>query len=184
MKKILLFTGSNSLQSINRTLIEYAARQLSWEEHTMLDLKDYTLPIFSTEIEEKEGVPQNAKVLNNLIQEHDLLVISVPEHNGSVPAFFKNVLDWVSRAQKKYRVFENKSVLLLSTSPGKSGGSGALAHAEVILSRLGGSIIGKLSIPSYYDNVSIHEGNVEVNNKDIAGQFNALLAKLSNGIAV
>src|SRR5690554_5664242 len=110
MKRILIFAGSNNPDSINRKIVEYAASRLNVMESTLLDLTDYPLPIYSPRAEKEEGVPESALRLNRVFQKHDGFIISVPEHNGSVPAFFKNALDWLSRSQKNYRVLEGKPV--------------------------------------------------------------------------
>ncbi|AHM61970.1 NADPH-dependent FMN reductase [Flammeovirgaceae bacterium 311] len=177
MKKILLFAGSNSSQSINRSLLEYAAGFLNPDDYTLLDLKAYNLPLYSTEIEH-EGIPENARTLSSIIREHEVLIISVAEHNGSITAFLKNVLDWVSRAQKNYRVFDNNSVVLLSTSPGAGGGQTALAHAETIITRLGGTVVGKMSVPAYYQHVEVAAGTVYISNRELVRQFSVLIDKI------
>lgn len=150
MKKVLLFAGSNSSKSINRKVVEHAAALLDNHEARLIDLRDFPLPFYSEDLEEEEGIPENAHKLRELFQEYDALVVSVAEHNGSVSAFLKNALDWVSRSQRDYGVLQSKPVWLLSTSPGRNGGADALAHAEVIFSRLSGKVAGKSAIGSFY----------------------------------
>lgn len=150
MKKVLLFAGSNSSKSINRKVIEHAAALLDSYETKLIDLRDFPLPFYSEDVETEEGIPENAHKLRELFQEYDGLVVSVAEHNGSVTAFLKNSLDWVSRSQRDYGVLKGKSVWLFSTSPGRSGGADALANAETIFSRLSAKVAGKAAIASFY----------------------------------
>lgn len=179
MKKILLFTGSNSPQSINRKLVEYAYSLLKPHEATLIDLRDYALPLYGIETEQKEGVPENAYKLRELLLTHDALIIAVTEHNGSVTAFLKNVLDWLSRTQKDYRVLEHKPILLLSTSPSPGGGRSAIAHAESILKRLSGRVIGTFSIHSFFENIVVNESSIlQIKDKAMRDQFKETIAKL------
>ncbi|MFC3196453.1 NAD(P)H-dependent oxidoreductase [Parapedobacter deserti] len=122
MKKILLFAGSNSAQSINRKIVEQAAGMLNGYKASLIDLRDFPLPLFSVDTEEQEGVPESAHKLRELFHEHDGFVVSIAEHNASVTTAFKNTMDWLSRTQEDYRILLGKQVWLLSTSPAESGG--------------------------------------------------------------
>lgn len=150
-KKILLFAGSNSSQSINRKIVEHAASLLNGHHTCLIDLRDFPLPLFSENLEEQKGVPEPAHKLRELFQEHDVLVVSVAENNASVTAFFKNAMDWVSRTQEDYRILLGKQVWLLSTSPSEYGAASALEHSKAIFSILGAEIAGTSSIGSFYD---------------------------------
>lgn len=96
--------------------------------------------------------------LNQEISEADALIISVNEHNGSFGAFFKNIIDWLSRLDRNF--LEGKKILLMSTSPGKRGGLTALEYAKSIFPRFGGEIIESFSFPSFYDNFSVESETV------------------------
>jgi NAD(P)H-dependent FMN reductase len=181
VKKILLLAGSNSPNSINRKVIEYTAGLFKHNETTIIDLRDYPLPIYSVEIEEKEGIPGNAFALNKIFNEHDAVVFSVAEHNGSITAFFKNALDWISRTQKNYRILENKPVLLLSASITPSGGRDAASHAELIFSkRLRGRVIDKVSIPKFFDKVKVTGSNIIIIDEEIDNHIRNSAALLEN----
>src|SRR5579859_5706170 len=148
MKDILLFAGSNNPGSINQLLVTSVAGLINANNYKIINLRYFPLPLFSVE-EQKLGIPQQAIDLRKIVEGHPAMIISVAEHNGSISAFFKNVLDWLSRVGKDYRVFDNKQVILLSASPG-GGGTGAISHAEVVLSRLGATITGKIQVNNFY----------------------------------
>lgn len=150
-KKILLFAGSNSPQSINRKIVEHAAGLLNGHQSHLIDLRDFSLPLFSVDLEEREGVPEPAHKLRELFQAHDVLIVSVAENNASVTAVLKNTMDWLSRTQEDYRILKGKQVWLLSTSPAESGGAAALEHSKAIFTILGAEIAGTSAIGSYYD---------------------------------
>ena len=150
MKKILAFAGSNSSTSINQQLLDNVLSRIQGHEIKEIKLTEYPLPIFSVDIEENEGLPINATIIKNLIRESDALVIAVNEHNGGPSAFFKNIIDWVSRVNRNF--LEGKKILLISTSPGKRGAKSSLEYARNIFGRFGGDVIESFSLPSFKDN--------------------------------
>lgn len=152
MKKILVFSGSNSTKSINDKLVQFAASQIVGHNIEVIKLTNYALPLFSEDIEQERGYPIDLKMLHNKIKEADALIISVNEHNGMISAFFKNILDWLSRLERKF--LDEKKILLMSTSTGKRGGSGALEYMKYILPRFGANLIESFSIPSFAHNFS------------------------------
>lgn len=154
--KILAFAGSTSSQSINRQLARHAASLVSEAEVTDLDLRQFKLPIFSVDEEEANGVPQAAKDFIALIDQHDALIVSLAEHNGSYAAAFKNLYDWASRA--RYEVWGGKPMLLLATSPGARGGASVLAAAEATFPRMGADLRATFSLPSFGDNFDAAAG--------------------------
>ena len=119
--KIIAFAASNSKKSINKQLVIYAANLLEGAEVEVLDLNDYELPLFSVDKEQELGQPQLAQDFFAKIGASDALIISFAEHNGSYTAAYKNIFDWCSRINQK--IFQDKPVVLLSTSPGARGGS-------------------------------------------------------------
>jgi len=98
---------------------------------------------------------QGIKDLNEIFNTADGFVISLAEHNGAYSAAFKSAYDWLSRIEAK--VWRNKPVLLLSTSPGGRGGQSVL---EIALSRfphMGANICGSMTFPSFYENFKERE---------------------------
>tara|TARA_R110001583_G_scaffold177155_1_gene332154 strand:+ start:590 stop:1114 length:525 start_codon:yes stop_codon:yes gene_type:complete len=159
MKKILAFAGSNSTTSINKQLATYTASLVD-EKYDVADLNDYQLPIFSIDIE-AEGFPKAALKFNKLLSNYDGFVVSLAEHNGSYSAVFKNLFDWVSRIDRK--VFKEKPVLLLATSPGARGGKSVLETAATTFPHMGANIVSTFSLPSFYD----HFKNDEIQDPEL-----------------
>jgi len=157
MKKIITLAGSSSKKSINKQLAEYTASLIQDVEILNLDLNDYQLPLYSIDVENDNGFPADLLVLDEIIENTDGIILSLAEHNGAYSAVFKNAFDWLSRINGK--VWKNKPMLLLSTSPGARGGQSVM---ELALSRFpfnGGNIIGSTTFPSFYDNFK--DGKVE-----------------------
>ena len=147
MAEILAFAGSNSSTSINYELVKYTASQIENHNIQTLDMSKYPFPMYSSQEEKEKGFSNSLVEFKNYIQKADGLVLSVSEHNSNPSAYFKNVLDWLSRLERKF--LENTSILLMSTSPGKRGGIGALGVVQELLPRFGGNIVSTFSLPSF-----------------------------------
>ncbi|MFM1944402.1 MAG: hypothetical protein RI897_3384 [Verrucomicrobiota bacterium] len=156
MKKILTIGASNSTTSINRTLARYAASFLKGCACESLDLNDFEMPIYSPERESSTGVPNEAQRLVTYIESSAGIILSLAEHNGNYSAAFKNILDWASR--HKQRVWSDKPMLLMSTSPGGRGGATVLNAAKTSFPHLGANVISSYSLPSFYSNFDVNEG--------------------------
>ena len=157
MKQILAFSGSNSSESVNRRLIELACSKIQNLKVTLIDLRDYPMPIYSMDIEENTGIPSEVNRLKKMFEDHDGYMISSPEHNGMMPAFFKNAMDWISRTEGK--IFQGKPVILMSTSPGPRGGITNLQNMAKVFPHWGAStVFADFSLGSFYQNYDMESG--------------------------
>ena len=156
-KKILAFSGSNSSKSINQQLVHAAVRHLDPEAVTVIDIRDYPLPIHSVDIE-AQGMPETAVQLRALFSEHDGFLISCPENNSSITAILKNLLDWMSRMEGK--IFQQKPVLWMAAAPGKNGGKTNLKHLAELTPWWGGELAGTFSLPHFHDSFDPEAGDL------------------------
>ena len=154
--KLLAFAASSSKTSINKQLVVYASTLLDGAEVEVLDLNDYELPLYSVDKEKELGHPQLAQVFMAKIAANDAIIISFAEHNGSYSAAYKNLFDWCSRINPK--VFQDKPLVLLSTSPGPRGAASVLATAVNSAPYFEGHVKASLSVPSFYENFDIELG--------------------------
>ena len=150
MKKILAFAGSNSKTSINKQLAVYTSSLINQVETIVLDLNDFPLPIYGIDQETENGIPSNAQKFFDLIQDTDGIILSLAEHNGAYATVFKNIYDWMSRIDGK--LWSNKPMLLMATSPGARGGVTVLDIAKGRFPYMGGNIVSTFSLPSFNDN--------------------------------
>lgn len=171
MKKILTLGASTSSKSINRRLAIHAAHKVEGAEVTELDLRSYSLPIYSSDEEEANGHPADAQKFLDTIRSHDAIVISMAEHNGSYTAAFKNLYDWTSRIEIK--VWSDKPMLVLATSPGGYGAATVLGAAEATFPRMGAKSVTTFSLPSFYDNFNDADG---ITNPELAEGLSRALA--------
>lgn len=156
MAKILAFAGSNSSTSINFKLVKHTASLAMSHEVELLDMSDLSFPMYSEDLEKTEGFPDAVEAFKKKIESAKGVIISVNEHNGYASAYFKNLLDWLSRLDRSF--LEGKKVLLMGTSPGKRGAIGALEGVAGMLPRFGAEITTTFSLPSFYDNFKEENG--------------------------
>lgn len=149
MKKILAFTGSNHPESINEKLVQSLINRFQEHDIRFIDLKKFDVPIYSAAIHEA-GIPQPILELFEIFKESEGFILASPEHNGLPSAFLKNIIDWLSVI--KQRFFENKPVLLLSTSPGATGASTHLGILAKLVPLWGGLLKSTYSLGSFHDN--------------------------------
>jgi NAD(P)H-dependent FMN reductase len=166
-RKVIAFGASNSSRSINKKLVTYASGLLDGVDVEILDLNDYELPLFSVDREEKMGQPELAQAFLKKITNCDGIIISFAENNGSYSVAYKNLYDWVSRIQPK--VYQDQSMVLLSTSPGGRGGQSVLELALSQIPRFGGQVKASVSVPSFGENFDVDAGLIT--NENIAQQI-------------
>ena len=175
---VTCFAASSSRKSINKQLVTYVAGLLEDAEVEILDLNDFELPLFSVDREAELGQPALAQAFLDRIRASDALIVSFAEHNGSYSAAYKNLYDWVSRIQPK--VYQDKRMLLLSTSPGGRGGKSVMELALSQIPRFGGDIHGSVSVPSFADNFDVERG--VVSNPQIDAEIRQALEGLLNDV--
>jgi NAD(P)H-dependent FMN reductase len=172
--KILAFAASSSKNSINKKLATYAANLAENAEVEVIDINDYEIPIFSEDKEKELGQPQPAKDFYQKLGEADAIIISYAEHNGTFTSAYKNLFDWTSRINQK--VYQNKAMIILATSPGPGGASSVLNTAVTSGPYFAANIIGSLSVPSFYDNFDSETG--KLSNQVLNDELKAIIAKL------
>lgn len=153
--KLLAFAASNSSTSINKQLVTYATTLIQADETEILDLNDYELPLYSEDRNKALGEAELAKQFLAKIAWCDALIISFAEHNLSYSVAYKNIFDWASRINMK--VFQNKPMILMATSPGARGGLSVLATAIHTAPFFKGEVKGSFSLPNFYDNFDVKE---------------------------
>ncbi|WP_132215248.1 NADPH-dependent FMN reductase [Mariniflexile fucanivorans] len=165
MKHIIAFAGSNSKESINKQLVTYASSLVENVKATILDLNDFELPIYGIDLEKEQGIPKNAHKFLQIIKDSDGILLSLAEHNGAYSTAFKNLFDWMTRIEGK--MFFDKPMLLMATSPGGRGGASVLEIAKSRFPFHDASIIEVFSLPFFGDNFS--EG--KITNDDLDEQL-------------
>lgn len=177
MKKILGFSGSMSADSINHKLVTYTSDQIENIDVNVIRLSEFEVPLYTKEREAENGVPEPIQELRRLFDSADGFIVSTPEYNGSLPAGFKNTIDWLSRMEGK--IFQDKPILLMAASPGGRGGQSVLGHLATVLPFWGAKLIGPFSLPLFQENFndgSVNEPLDSILKKLVADLESATLA--------
>jgi NAD(P)H-dependent FMN reductase len=138
--KILVFSGSTRTGSHNAKLAALAAKELTLLDIdvTRISLSDYPLPLYDADLDARNGQPQSALKLKQMIMTHHGVFIASPEYSASVTPLLKNAIDWVSRVRERgdplYAAFRNRVFAIASASLDPAGGMNALAALRQILS--------------------------------------------------
>lgn len=173
--RIVAFGASNSSTSINKALAIYAAQQVEGAQVQVLDISNYSVPMFSEDKEKEIGQAEGAREFLADLAEADAIVVSYAEHNGYYPAAYKNLFDWATRIDRS--VFQNKPVVYLATSPGPGGAQTVLAAATASAPYFGADVKASVSVPSFYDNFDFE--TAAITNQEIADEIKAAVAKLA-----
>ena len=144
--RVLAFAGSTRTDSFNVKLVNIAAEgaREAGAEVTVLNLKDFPMPLFNQDLEAAEGPPEQATRLKGIMLAHEGLLIASPEYNSSISPLLKNTIDWVSRpadGEPMLAVYRDKVAAVMSASPGGLGGLRGLVHLRSILSNMGVLVI-------------------------------------------
>ncbi|PJJ66284.1 MULTISPECIES: NADPH-dependent FMN reductase [Chryseobacterium] len=174
--KILAIAGSNSEASMNKHLVSYAASIFENAEVEVVDLNPFEMPIYKHERELANGVPQEAKDFAAKIDGANLLLVSLPEHNGTYSTAFKNVFDWVSRIKDR-TVWNEVPMLLMSAAPGARGGAGVLEAATKRFPFHGGNIVETFSLPFFNDNFD--KAAQKISNEEKDSELREKIKKIS-----
>ena len=140
--RILAFAGSTRTDSFNKKLVRIAAAGATeaGADVTVVDLRDFPMPLYDGDLEQKEGLPPNAHKLKDIMLTHQGFLIASPEYNSSVSAVLKNTIDWTSRqseGETSLACFKGRVAGIMSASPGGLGGLRGLVHVRSILGNIG-----------------------------------------------
>lgn len=170
---MLVFVGSNSSKSINEQLTKAVLKELNIT-HTFVDLKTLDIPLFSEDLEREIKSPKGIVSLKDQIESFEHIFITTNEHNGNLSAFFKNILDWLSRADKSF--LQGKKLFILSTSNGKRGGLGANESLQKMIERFGCEVYESYTFSSFSEN--FNKEIQEITNKDFLQEIDNKLNRI------
>jgi chromate reductase len=156
--RILVFAGSVRTGAYSGRTADAAMKELALQgaDVTRISLGDYPLPIMDEDLEEAEGIPDNALKLARLFASHDGILIATPEYNGSMPPLLKNAIDWISRVRhdgdRVLRPLPGRVVAICSSSNGHFAGIRSAAHLRAVLAHIQMEVIAaQCSVPNGAD---------------------------------
>lgn len=140
---ILAICGSLRQGSTNRKVLDMAADGAKGAGARVVDvdLRQYPMAAYNEDDQNRDGLPETATRLRQMMFDCDGVLFAVPEYNRTLPGGFKNVIDWISRrdAQGPLSVscFKGKYVALMAASSGMSGGRRSLDEMRLLLTTFG-----------------------------------------------
>jgi chromate reductase, NAD(P)H dehydrogenase (quinone) len=187
---ILAFAGSASSNSLNKLLIRIAAEGArdAGGVVTLIDLRDFPMPLYDCDVEATDGLPPNALALKRLFAQHRGLLIATPEYNASVPAVLKNAIDWVSRSapgETALASLTGKIAALLSASPSPLGGIRGQLHLRQILGTINVVLLSQqwripfASAASFDDKGNLTDARSQAMARDVGAELVRFLLRVS-----
>lgn len=137
--KILVFAGSVRAGSINERLAAAAAAALSaaGAEVSHVSLRDYALPLYDGDLQDRDGVPDAADRLVDLFLDHRGVFVASPEYNASFTPLLKNTFDWMSRVRRDglppLPAFRNRVFALGAVTNGGMGGYRGMTQLRAMM---------------------------------------------------
>lgn len=129
--RVLGLCGSLRAGSFNRGLLA-ASGEVLGELGAMLRVPDLReVPEFDEDLE-ASGDPARVSELKAAVAEAEVLLFVTPEYNYSLPGWFKNVLDWLSRPPSTTPL-RHKPAGILTASAGERGGARAQLSLRALL---------------------------------------------------
>ena len=124
--KLVGIVGSNAEVSYNRLLLKYIQKNFKSFDLDIIEIND--VPLFN-QSDDQTNSPVIQKIANKIMAA-DGVIIATPEHNHTIPAALKSVLEWLSF---KIHPLENKPVMVIGASYFDQGSSRAQLHLRQIL---------------------------------------------------
>ena len=187
--RILAFAGATRTQSFNKRLIRLGAEAAhrAGAEVTLVDLRDFPMPLYDGDLEASEGLPPMTRELKRLMVDHDGFLLSCPEYNSSISAVLKNAIDWVSRPQPdepSALAFRGKVAALLAASPGNLGGIRGLYTVRQVLNALGTLVLASQfglarAREAFNEDGTLKDAAQQRTVESVAGELVSTLARLN-----
>src|SRR5260221_14093863 len=100
--KILAITGALRKESYNTQLLR-AVKEMAPEDMEIEIATLHGIPLYDGDKEDKHGLPESVKALQEKVRQADGIIIATPEYNFSVPGVLKNGTDWLSRSGSPFK---------------------------------------------------------------------------------
>lgn len=157
LPKVAVVNGSLRKDSINKKLALAIAKLAAGKlDLKLVDISD--LPLFNQDLE--ADFPAAATRVKNEVQAADAVLFVTPEHNRSIPAALKNVIDWVARPYGKSN-WMDKPGAVVGASIGPIGTAVAQGHLRAVALSQGIALLGRPEVYfQYKDGVIDADHNV------------------------
>jgi chromate reductase len=139
---VLAFCGSLRADSLNNVLLVIAKRIAPELQFVGGELVPF-LPLFNPDLDaSEEGAPASVAEFRRLARASRGVIIASPEYVFAPSGVTKNALDWLSGTG----ALDDKPTLLMSASPGQTGGIHGLVGLIPTLQGLGAQLMDPISV--------------------------------------
>jgi chromate reductase len=146
LPKVAVVVGSLRKESINKKLALAIAKLAAGKlDLKLVDIAD--LPLYNQD--QEADYPAAAQRVKAEIAGADAVLFVTPEHNRSIPAALKNVIDWVSRPYGTSK-WAGKPGAIVGTSGGAVGTAVAQDHLRSIAVAQGVALLGRPEVYFVY----------------------------------
>ena len=146
LPKVAVVNGSLRKDSIKKKLALAIAKLAAGKlDLKLVDISD--LPLFNQDLE--ANYPAAAQRVKDEIAAADAVLFVTPEHNRSIPAAMKNVIDWVNRPYGTSKWLD-KPGAIIGTSGGQVGTAVAQGHLRSIVVPQGVALLGRPEVYFVY----------------------------------
>ncbi|MCS0494201.1 NAD(P)H-dependent oxidoreductase [Ancylobacter sp. MQZ15Z-1] len=175
--KLLGISGSLRTGSYSTAVLEALRAALAPE----VELKVFRLndvPLYNQD-EDTDHPPAGAAALRAAIAAADGVILASPEYNYGTSGAMKNAVDWGSRPYARGALI-GKPALVLTSSPGSTGGIRAQAQLRETLSAAGARVVTypHLAIPNVLDKVDGGAFTDEKTRDFVLGGVKALVTEI------
>jgi chromate reductase, NAD(P)H dehydrogenase (quinone) len=183
MTRVLGISGSLRAESYNRKVLLEAEELLPAD--VRFELYDGLKSIPPFDEDDEEPLPEAVAQLREAIAGADVILISTPEYNASVPGQLKNAVDWASRPAGT-AVLAGKPVAVVGASTGAFGAVWAQAELRKVLATAGARVVeGEVAIGHAHERFDESGQLVDDNLREqLAEVVEALLAEARSPAAV
>lgn len=158
--RILAIPGSLRRGSYNRKLLRATADVLPGGAQLEIWGGLAAVPPYS-EDEDREPAREPVRALREAIDRADVLLISTPEYNGTLPGQLKNAIDWASRPFPD-NVLRGKRAAVIGASTGLYGAVWAQAEARKALGLAGARVVDReFAVPRAHQQFDARDGLVD-----------------------
>ena len=186
--KILVFAGATREGSFNKKLAKLAAKAAgdAGADVTLVDLKDYPMPLYDGDDESASDLPPKALEFKKLVKEADGYIIASPEYNSGYSGVLKNAIDWASRPSEagegSAAAFFGKYAGLMAASPGALGGLRGLYALRELMMNINVTVLPRMqavggAVAAFNDDGSLKEEKFAKGVAGIAADLVKLLQK-------
>ena len=139
LPKVAVINGSLRKDSINKKLALAIAKLAAGKlDLRPVDISD--LPLYNQDLE--ANFPANVQRMKNEIAASDAVLFVTPEHNRSISAALKNVIDWGGRPYGQ-GVWDGTPGAIVGATPGAIGTAVAQEHLKSVLVSQGIALLGR-----------------------------------------